>query len=142
MVDGRLCHCGNKGCLEAESSLDALKEYAKTLRNYSNSILSKQVFDFEVLLKAYKEEDSIANDVVNYACQIWATGLIAFIHAYDPEAIVLGGGIMKSHEVLIPKLQNYVDQYAWTPQAKVPLIVGELEEQAAMYGALAMMHSK
>ncbi len=138
-VAGRACHCGNKGCLEAESSLEALHEYAEQLASYPESSLSGKPFDFKALMEAYKVGDKAAIEVVNYACKVWATGLIAFIHAYDPEAIVLGGGIMKSHGVFLPLLRKYVQQHAWTPSAPVRLVVGELDEGAAMYGALALI---
>ena len=38
-----------------------------------------------------------------------------WIHAYDPEIIVMGGGVMESASVIIPYIESCIHQYSWTP---------------------------
>lgn len=133
IANGRKCHCGNLGCLEAEASLEALNEKAQNHPAYGNSILSD--FDFEKLFEAYSENDPLAIDITQYCMSLWATGLVSYIHAYDPEAIILGGGIMKSEHIIIPYFENYIEKYAWTPFHKVKLLAGSLGDHAGVYGA-------
>ena len=41
------------------------------------------------------------------------------IHAYDPEIVIIGGGINKSHDIIIPYIQQHSDKNAWTVGGKV-----------------------
>ena len=50
--------------------------------------------------------------------EIWGAAVINFIHAYDPEVVILGGGIMNSHKVIVPYIEERVSKFAWTPSAK------------------------
>lgn len=49
---------------------------------------------------------------------IWAATAVGLVHAYDPEMIVIGGGVMKSADLIIPYLESYVHKYAWTLGAR------------------------
>ena len=60
--------------------------------------------------------------------------VINFIHAYDPEVVILGGGIMNSHKVIVPYIEERVSKFAWTPSAKVSVVVSSLGDYAALYG--------
>lgn len=57
------------------------------------------------------------------------------IHAYDPEIIILGGGVLKSSKIILPELQKRINQYAWTPWGKVKLLAAQNTDTAALYGA-------
>lgn len=62
-------------------------------------------------------------------------GIITMIHAFDPEMIILSGGIMKSSAVILPALQEKMNQPAWTPCGKVKLVEAKFPDFAALYGA-------
>jgi glucokinase len=63
------------------------------------------------------------------------------IHAFDPEMIILSGGIMKSSAVILPALQEKVNQQAWTPWGKVKLVEAKYPDSAALYGADYLVRS-
>ncbi len=133
---GRPCYCGNTGCLEAESSLPALEKYAQGLDGYADSILSKQPsFDFEQLFNWFREGDTVAVKTLNYCLELWSTGIISYIHAYDPEVIVLGGGILKSKDIILPYFRDYVGRHAWTPWGQVNIEASVLNDRAGYLGA-------
>ncbi|MEM7107347.1 MAG: ROK family protein [Bacteroidota bacterium] len=140
---GRKCHCGNEGCLEAEASLVALEEYASLMPDYKESQLGgKRNFSFQHLFEAYRQKDEVAIQTANYCMDLWATGLISYIHMYDPEVIIVGGGIMQSKDIIIPYFQDKVDRLAWTPSHKVQIVVASLDDKAGVYGAYAMCNNR
>jgi len=62
-------------------------------------------------------------------------GVINQIHAYDPELIILGGGVMKSADVIIPFIKNNVKKHAWTPWGNVKIIQSKIPNRSALLGA-------
>ena len=56
------------------------------------------------------------------------------VHAYDPELIIMGGGIMKRKGIILPYLQNMVDQYAWAPTGSIKIVSAEQVEYAGLLG--------
>lgn len=133
VANGRKCHCGNIGCVEAEASLPALNEKAENHPEYRGSELTN--FDFRELFEAYQNNDDLAIEIAEYGMSLWSTSLVSYIHAYDPEAIILGGGIMKSKHIIIPYFKNYIEKHAWTPRHKVKIINAILGDKAGVYGA-------
>jgi glucokinase len=71
--------------------------------------------------------------------RIWAVDAVGLVHAYDPEMIVIGGGVMKSADVIIPYVESYVQKYAWTPWGKVKVRAASLGNNAALIGAVPLL---
>jgi len=57
------------------------------------------------------------------------------VQAYDPEVVVMGGGIMKSHEVIIPYIQEAINTRSWTPWGKVKLMTCTHSDSSVLLGA-------
>lgn len=134
--DGRECSCGNKGCIEAESGSRSLPAIARETEGFEQSPLSRErEIDFKTLFRLAGAGDPFCLHLRNRCLDIWGTAIVNYIHAYDPEMVILGGGVMKSREVILPYLQNFVDSHAWTPSAKVPLKCSDMYETAALLGA-------
>lgn len=135
-LDGRPCSCGNKGCVEAESGSRSLPLIARETEGFAQSPLSRaEQIDFRTLFRLAGAGDSFSIRLRDRCLDIWGTAVVNYIHAYDPEVVILGGGIMKSRETILPHLQNFVDRYAWTPSAKVRLKCSDMYETAALLGA-------
>ena len=98
---GRLCSCGNKGCVEALSSSFFLHKIIKDHACLSPSFkMSSQNYDFKEIFQLAEQGNRDALLVRNECIEIWGAAVINFIHAYDPEVVILGGGIMNSHKVI------------------------------------------
>jgi glucokinase len=83
--------------------------------------------------------DRVAVEILDYCLKVWATGAVGLIHAYDPERIVIGGGVMRSAAVIIPYIQAYVNQHAWTPWGKVEIVAAQLGNDAGLFGAIPLL---
>ncbi|MEJ2195379.1 MAG: ROK family protein, partial [Ignavibacteriaceae bacterium] len=52
------------------------------------------------------------------------------------DIVVLGGGVMRSDDLIIPKINNLVAKRAWTvPKGKVSIVKAMLDNRAAVIGA-------
>jgi glucokinase len=133
--NGNDCTCGNLGCVEAQASTWNISQMIKTDPDFSKSSLANEAhLDFYAVFKASRENDELATRIKFECMNIWSAGIVNLIHAYDPEIVVLGGGILNSREEIIPYIQKRVAQYAWCPWGKVQIKASELMDDAAILG--------
>jgi glucokinase len=139
-VGGRPCTCGAIGCLEAEASGWSLPFLASEWPGFSASKLAgHDNIDFKLLFEMAGARDRVAVEVLDYCLKVWATGAVGLIHAYDPERIVIGGGVMRSAAIIVPYIQAYVKQHAWTPWGKVEIVAAQLGNDAGLFGAIPLL---
>jgi glucokinase len=139
---GRPCSCGGFGCVEAEASSWRLPLVAKEYPGFDKSSLKDaETLDYKTLILHAGKNDKVAKEVLDRCLTIYTAGIVNMIHAFDPEIILIGGGIMKSSDVILPELQQRVDRQAWTPWGKVKLLKAKHLETAALYGADYLVRS-
>jgi glucokinase len=140
---GIKCTCGNIGCMEAEASTWRLPSLIKEHEGYSSSALQKEnTLDFNTLFLHVAGNDPVAKEILEHCLSVWSFGIISMIHAFDPELVILSGGIINSAAVIMPALQQKIDQYAWTPWGKVKLVAAAYPDSAALYGADYLVNHK
>ncbi len=140
LFSGRKCTCGAVGCAEAEAAGWSLPLVCREWPGFHQSALAKEdCIDFELLFKWAKAGDSVAQAVRDRCLQVWAVNTVAAIHAFDPEVVVYGGGVMRSAEAILPFIQSYVDQHAWTPWGKVQVRLAQLGNNAALLAAVPLL---
>lgn len=135
-VDGRPCTCGAIGCMEAEASGWSLPFLAREWRDFSSSELAKcDPINFAALFALSDAGDRVSREVLEYCLKVWANAAVGLIHAYDPERIVIGGGVMRRADVILPYIQKFTDAHAWTPWGKVQIVAAQLGNNAGLFGA-------
>jgi glucokinase len=140
LYTGRRCTCGNIGCAEAEAAGWSLPLVVKESAGYRTSLLAKEEsIDFAKLFRLADAGDAVAIAVRDRCVQIWAATATAAIHAYDPELIVYGGGVMAGGAKILPTLQAYVERHAWTPWGKVKVRAASLGNDAGLLGAIPLL---
>jgi len=137
-MHGGTCNCGNIGCLETEGSTWALADEVKKAPQLFSSSLSGEVdIDFKKLFKHAGEGDPLAVQVRDKCLKAWSLGIINLIHAFDPEKIVIGGGIMESRHILLPNIQHMITTHSWVKD-NPPELLAAMHPQMA--GILGMYH--
>lgn len=132
---GRRCNCGNTGCVESMSSSFFLNDIVR-----ENQLIGKDFyrqyapFDFKKLFDLFAEGNPDAQKICCDCMDVWSAGIVNLIHAYDPEVIVLSGGVTKSAGIIIPYIQQRVDSLAWTPWGKVRIVESELKDDVGVIG--------
>jgi glucokinase len=130
---GRACTCGNIGCAEAEASTAFLCDVAVGLRAWDTSSLrTLATLNYAAVFKHATAGDACALKLRDHSLRVWSTLAVNSIHAYDPEVVILGGGIMASADVILPAISEYVARHAHTPWGKARVVAGELGDTAAL----------
>jgi glucokinase len=137
-VDGPRCTCGNIGCLEAMIGTAPLLKKATELYAASGIPVKVGMTPQDIFTAAF-DGDEVACEVVAYFAHYLSAGIVSLIHAYDPDTVVLGGGIAGSWRQFLPAVQQYVDEHTWTyPQGRVSINVAALGDSAALVGVAAL----
>ena len=138
-IGGRTCTCGNIGCVEAEASSWVLPDLCRQHADYSSSPLTDaKEIGFRELLQHDASGDRCAREVLEACIEIWAGGIVSLVHAYDPELVVVGGGVMNSRDRILPPIADYVGKHAWTPWGKVQVRAATLGNVAGLLGAVPL----
>ncbi len=138
--NGLTCTCGNVGCLEAQSANWALPMVAKKRKDFTKSLLAKKdVIDYKSIIECAQQEDLFSCQLLNDLIDQWSAGIVNLIHAYDPNTVILSGGLMKSKDILLPKIINKVHERAWTPWGKVKFEVAENPQISVLLGLDALV---
>lgn len=138
--EGRPCTCGSVGCVEAEASTWALPEVARSMPGFEHSALAAAArVDFETVFDLAAAGDGVAVAVRERSLRVWAAGAVSMIHAWDPEVLVIGGGVMRRAAEVLPAIERHVHAHAWTPWGKVSVRPAALGDEAALLGALPLV---
>jgi glucokinase len=126
---GPLCPCGRNGCWERFASGNGL------------SFLANGEKGEDVLSRA-KAGASDAIGVVDTFAKWVALGLVNLTNMTDPEVIVVGGGVIVSADVVMPRIGHWFEQLLYSPKhrAHPRLVAAKLGEQAGAIGA-AMLNA-
>ena len=146
-IDGPICPCGNIGCVEALASTAVLPTLCKEWPGVEKSAVASLIgagsvtgFGFKELLKLKKNGDVVAGEIFDSCIKAWSAGAVAMIHAYDPERVIIGGGVIEgAADEIIPKVQEHIDRHAWTPWGRVTVHAAQLGNRAALLGAVALV---
>jgi glucokinase len=137
--DGRPCTCGSIGCVEAEASTWVLPVLCREHPAFAVSPLAgHRQIGFELLLRYAAAGDRCAREVLDHCAGVWSAAIVSLIHAYDPEVVVVGGGVMKAAQELLPRFEEYVERHAWTPWGRVQVRGAALGDDAALLGAIPL----
>jgi glucokinase len=140
---GKTCNCGNIGCLESEASTWALPDIVKQHADFNSSKLSKEVnIDFEALFRLAMEGDSLARTIRDECINTWSFGVVNLVHSFDPEIVIIGGGVMKSKQLILPHVQEVVDRYTWLAPGTIKIKAAKFENHAALLGMDFLIRSK
>ena len=111
MVNGPRCGCGNAGCAEALGSGTAIMKRGReavssnantTLKNYTE-VTSKEVFE-----EAAKG-DRVSKEIIDTALSYLGIAVANIVNIFDPEKVVVGGGVTNGGQIVFDKIQQEVD---------------------------------
>jgi len=154
-ADGRLLkgHIGRAGHLghisvNADGAPDIVGtpgSLEEMIGNYNISERSSGRFNStRELVEAHLNEDPEATRIWLRSIFNLAAAIASFINAFDPEIVVIGGGIAQAESALFKPLNEYLDRFEWRPiGVVVPIRAAALGERAGAIGAAyyAMLES-
>jgi len=150
VMDGRLCTCGRKGCVEAYCSVSALiKDTQEAMEQDRGSLMwasSKNNLKFVDGLTAFecaKRCDGSAQKVVDRYIKYLGEACLSYINIFRPDAIILGGGLSGQKEALTSPLRKYLEKeqfgFGGERSPAVEILVSKLGNDAGILGAAALL---
>jgi len=142
---GRRCGCGNYGCLEAYASGTAIAERAREALSYEQESILRDMVGGDVakitaatVYEAASQGDAVATEVVRDTARFLGTGLANLLNIFNPDVIVIAGGVTRAGEALFAPLRAEIRKRAFKPAVDACRIVpGTLPGTAGVVGAVA-----
>ncbi len=146
--DGPLCHCGNRGCLEALAGGWAIardaQEAVTTEPATGTALLAAaggdpRSFTARIVAEVARQGDPLARRLLERAGQALAAGSVGLVNALNPSRLILGGGVTDGLPDLLDTVRRGIQQRA-LPSARQDLQVvpAKLQKDAVVIGAAAM----
>jgi glucokinase len=139
---GEACGCGNHGCLEAEAAGPAWRRRALRRLDAGGGFLAdhpRAEVDARLIAAGARAGDPLCAEVVRECAAMLARGVAAVYAVLDPEAIILGGGVAGSLDLILPILRDLVPSLVLAAEARKTVVgPSELGYDAALIGAAAL----
>ena len=139
---GLPCPCGNRGCLEQYASATAIARMARegiaSGAKTSLSCITGHLPNVAELAKAARSGDRLALSCFATAGRYLGIAAATAVNLLNLEAIVIGGGVAQSYELLAPHVREEIQRRAFkVPAERVKVLQGELGDDAGLTGAAA-----
>jgi glucokinase len=145
---GRRCRgCGRLGCLEAYVSGTSIAERAREAiddsRNGGSSLASLDGPTAEDVAAAARAGDALAGRVWEETIAALACGLTSIVNVFEPELVVVGGGVSRVGEQLLGPVREWVRENAIEPARRsVDIVESALGDQVGVVGAAAIVYER
>ncbi len=140
--NGPQCSCGRRGCLETLTSATAMIRMAREAidRGTKTELSKPENLEAKDIVMAAQAGDSVAQEIINFAAGYLGMGLGNIINLFNPDTIVVGGGVSKAGEILFDPLRRSAMEWSLEAPAKVVKIVpAELGNDAGCIGAVVLV---
>ncbi len=144
-LDGRLCGCGQRGCVEAYASASSTAARAaeavqagaesslKKVLDENGQITSKDVYEH------LAAGDELAKKITDETAKALAIICINMLHTTEPQRIVFAGGMIAAGEPLLNRIRDYFQEHVWTLKPEpLDICFATLGEDAGIFGAAAL----
>ena len=137
-INGPLCNCGNKGCLEAVSSGIAVlktlsqqleKEEKHPLYHKRNELVIEDVFEMA------KKKDMLTMSILNQSAFYLGVSISNLINILDPEIVIMGGILIQRYPMYFDIVKDVAGQRKVKGAKENRMLVSSLKESAGVIGA-------
>lgn len=144
--DGPRCSCGNIGCLEALAGRWAIERNIRTaIKDGKKTIITKlldkntNTIKSKILKKALNYQDELTIKILTKAAKQLGVACITLRHIFDPEMIVLGGGVIKAcGDFILPIVKRKVRKDKFFHRlGECKIVKSLLGDDAVVLGAVA-----
>ncbi|TFG40502.1 MAG: ROK family protein, partial [Bacteroidia bacterium] len=136
---GKYVECG---CFEYHASGEGIANVARDLIAKNSSyagLLGKmdpQSITSSDLFKAFEAGDPLAKEVINECIEFWGMAVANLVSLFNPEKIILGGGVFGPAVKLIPSIRKEAVRWAQPVSIKQMILeASSLGGDAGIYGA-------
>jgi glucokinase len=138
-VNGPPCSCGLRGCWEALAAGPAMAKWMESHAEYTGSpgLTARHIYEHAMA------GDPLAARAVERETFFLGIGLANLVNLFTPDAIILGGSVMKSAGVFLDDIRDVMQQGCrFVPLAKMELSLASLGNEANLIGAARVWHHR
>lgn len=145
--NGKECNCGRKGCMEVYCSATALIEQTKQAMQDNKDTLLWELCDNNIsnvngktAFDAMKKGDITAEKVIRQYIDYLACGCTNFINIFQPDVLLIGGGISKEGDNLLNPLRKIITKESFDVNSYKPtkVLAASLGNDAGIIGAASL----
>jgi len=144
---GPQCTCGSYGCFEEMAAGRTLVRLAKEKAEQNRESLILKLAGGEVknitgpmVTEAARQDDKTAIDVFSEIGFWLGIGINNVINIFNPELIVLGGGMADAGELILSPIREVVVERTLHPNKDIAgIVLAQLGNQAGVLGAAALV---
>lgn len=144
--DGILCNCGEVGCWEAYASGTAMAKIANEAAEKESTLMNELAnregvsISAKHLFHAAKLGDAVACKVVDEVTHSVAIGLKNIIHTFNPDCIVIGGGVSLAGAALFNPVIEKTKKLVLAPYREtVKIVPAMLGDDVGIVGAATLL---
>jgi glucokinase-like ROK family protein len=142
--NGPMCHCGNKGCLEAMAAGPAIAERALQAAQAGKSSIIMSLYEkngyvlrAEDVGNASREGDALALEVIRESGGFIGDVLAGLVNYYNPGMIVIGGGVSNLGNLLLSTIRQAVLNRSLPLATRdLQIVFSEIGQDAGVIGAI------
>ncbi len=145
MPNGPICGCGSRGCLEAFASATALKRFVQEgFQRHKTSALYDGKKPEEVtpedIFRCAKNGDEFAKSIVSTLTDALAVAIGTFVNIFNPQLVILGGGISNAGaQLLDPLVEKVKDHVLPSMLGTFEIKLSKLGKDAGILGAASIV---
>ncbi|RME57319.1 MAG: ROK family protein [Candidatus Dadabacteria bacterium] len=129
--NGELCYCGKKGCVETVISGPALEKLYQKKTHKKKSL--------KEIISAENKEN--INFLIDHLISYFAKAIAVVINIFDPETVVLGGGLSNINALYSNKCKELVYKEIFHDSPKTKIVKNTLGDSAGVFGAAMLSAS-
>ncbi len=141
-LDGRLCRCGSRGCLEAYAGAPGIIASLREMVPQSPLLHGNdQESTLAAIVDAARNGDFTATQVLKDTAHYLGAGIANLINLFNPQLILLGGWAgLQIGEYILPELRQFVERYALKqPLSLTRIDLCQLGQDAVAMGAATLV---
>ncbi len=146
-LNGPRCNCGNIGCLEILTSGTGIRRRAIEMLEGGRASLMRELAgddlsDITAITVATAAElgDEAARELLHQTGVYLGVGVTNILHLFNPEIVVIGGGVSTIGDAIFRPLLQIVEERAMLAfRVGVPIVPTALGDDIGLYGAAALV---
>lgn len=131
---GPVCSCSARGCWEALAAGPAMVKWMES--EFSSTKPHRENLNARRICELAREGDALATLAVKRETHYLGLGLANLVNLFAPDAIVLGGSVMKSAALFLDGVRNTIVRHCrFVPFEKTEIVLAALGEDSNLVGA-------
>lgn len=143
-LDGPRCSCGSVGCLESFTAGWAIKREAEAVATTADGDAMRALarngeIHAGIVAQAARNGDPAASLILERAGRALGAAMGSFVNMFDPEMIIIGGGVAAIGDVLVEVAKRVMPSHSFVDMRRdVRIAYSALGSDTGLYGAAAL----